>query len=289
MMGPVRLDWVDAFEFIDSYRSGDGGVFHVRGHQASALNAFVQVLRSDWNSRTPGGACAIIDPTWSETHYPVDVMTRVAKAVGLDASYLVTPPTALGEDALVNATILQGTRAASVQSSGITQNVNTTIHLHGAGVSDDVKVARALQWTKAALAEQRLLVIVVEPHRFDDSISALLYHELWSGGLDQLLELGLVVCVVRDLNEPLKTGEYFPPSSADCIDLPSTFDLDPSRSAALSDLADFALAQEWCEEGGEAATFARTLIDAADTVSELYDAFAKLRAKRSSPSPRGAL
>jgi hypothetical protein len=267
-----RIDWRRQFQALEPYFADRGGVVHVKVSEASPASNFSKAIRQlmlggQW---THPWKCVQVEALNSNTHYLEDIVVQLERSLelGLETASLVA-----GGVVQVGTDI----KADSVEISNvdISTQEDDYVRVHRSYARFD-RVADAIR-ERLETERERIALLFLNSHTYGRDTLSDFRRLLWDTQLQTLTDSGLLLI---DISDPSRGCEPdWPPDPDLLLDLPERFD-DASHRDAHTDLVKFALAEEIAASADGADMFATTLLDASDTIRDVYAGLARILARR---------
>jgi hypothetical protein len=259
------LGWGRQLQALEPYFAGHGGVVRVQVTDGSPASNFSKVIRQlmDGGQWARPWRCVQIDALNSSTHYFEDVVAHLGR------SFELGPATA----SLVAGGAAQAGADVTADSVEVPHREDDHERVHRSRERPD-RVADAIE---ERLMTERIALLFFNSHTYHPNVLSLFRRQLWDTRLQALAGSGLLLI---DISDPTPgCGPDWPPEADLLLDLPERFD-DASRLDAHADLVRLALAEGIAANADEAEVAATTLLDASDTIRDVYAGFARMLASR---------
>lgn len=262
------IDWRQPLQRLEPYLAQRGGVVHVRVSEHSPASIFSKVIRhlmkgKPWDRPWRHVQLDVRNPN---THYLEDIVATLDHSLELGLGGLD------GERGTVQ--VATNIEARKVEVSNVDISIQEDDYVRiGRSLARINRVADAIQ---ERLQTERIALIFLESHTYDQTTLSRFRKMLWDNRLDAMTPLGLLLI---DISDPsCGCGPDWPPDSDLVLNLPERYD-DATRPDAHVDLAKLALDERLVENPGEANIFAEVLLDSSDTIRDVYANLASTRAR----------
>lgn len=256
----------------------DGGVVHVAASDTGPVSIFAKTIRrwmieDSWPRRWN---VVQIDPDNPSTHYVVGIVKQLEHALGLLSGRAAARPTAVIGDRV---------KAQSVSFNNVSIEIPGESDLAAADRLDG-RIQRIGEEVRARSREERLALICVNAHRTTAAGRATFMTTLWDPMLAPLVDAGLLLICIGDL-EQVKGGDW-PPSASKAFRLPGRLDGD-AAAAACEDIAGVLLAERVLVNANDARVAAETLCTLSENdVADLHANLTKMLLRDEAPDEEGA-
>lgn len=223
----LRVNWRRELTALAPYFEGQGGVVRISGCPEASCGNFLKLVRStleaDFDCLT-----IQIDPNDPATHTPHDIVVK------LEEKLRIEPPdrrTIIRPDLTVASNIEAG-RDVTIQNIEIYHN-RTAFDI---AEEQNSRTRALIHGIKDSLERRRIAIVLYRWADMSSNTAVWFWNNLWSSGLDQALERGLLLVWAEEAPTRVLPASEVPVDIDLLIHLPAEYDAG-SRIAAADDIA----------------------------------------------------